>query len=113
MKSQICISHYKGEETSQYLIERSLMRPRNLLKMLAHRLGFVVNLGRERIEQADIEKGLKAYSLDLITDDVAPDSYPVGLRVWWLPSCTIGTSGQGAEPASAAPWPCCDEKFAA
>ena len=46
--------------------------------------------------------------------DVAPDSYPVGLRVWWLPSCTIGTLGQGAEPlASAAPWPRCGKKFAA
>jgi hypothetical protein len=66
--SQICISHYRGEETSQYLIDRSLMRPRNLLKMLAHCRGFAVNLGRERIEQTDIEKGLKAYSLDLITE---------------------------------------------
>jgi hypothetical protein len=66
--SQICISHHKGEETSQYLIDRSLMRPRNLLKMLAHCRGFAVNLGRERIEQGDILKGLKAYSLDLITE---------------------------------------------
>jgi hypothetical protein len=66
--SQICVSHHKGEETSQYLIDRSLMRPRNLLKMLAHCRGFAVNLGRERIEQGDILKGLKAYSLDLITE---------------------------------------------
>lgn len=66
--SQICISHHNGEETSQYLIDRSLMRPRNLLKILAHCRGFAVNLGRERIEQTDIEKGLKAYSLDLITE---------------------------------------------
>jgi hypothetical protein len=66
--SQICVSHYNGEETSQYLIDRSLMRPRNLLKMLAHCRGFAVNLGRERIEHIDIEKGLNAYSLDLITE---------------------------------------------
>ncbi len=66
--SQICISHYKGEETSQYLIERSLMRPRNFLKMFAHCRGFAVNLGHERIEEVDIEKGLRAYSLDLITE---------------------------------------------
>jgi hypothetical protein len=66
--SQICISHHNGEETSQYLIDRSLMRPRNLLKIFAHCRGFAVNLGRERIEQIDIEKGLKAYSLDLITE---------------------------------------------
>ena len=41
--------------------------------------------------------------------DVAPDSYPVALRVWRLPSCTVGAMGQGAEPsASAAPWPDCE-----
>jgi hypothetical protein len=46
--------------------------------------------------------------------DVAPDTYPVALRVWQLPSCTVGAMGQGAEPsASAAPWPDCGEKFAA
>jgi hypothetical protein len=49
-------------------VDRSLMRPRNLLQMLVHCRGFAVNLGRERIEQTDIEKGLKAYSLDLITE---------------------------------------------
>ena len=66
--SKICVSHYHGEETSQYLIERSLMRPRNLLKIFAHCRGFAVNLGRERISDDDIEKGLRAYSLDLITE---------------------------------------------
>ncbi|MBI1683625.1 P-loop ATPase, Sll1717 family [Caulobacter hibisci] len=66
--SEICLSHYEGEETSQYFIERSLMRPRNLLKILGHALGFAVNLNRARIEEADIEKGMRAYSLDLITE---------------------------------------------
>jgi hypothetical protein len=65
---QICITHYKGEETSQYLIDRSLMRPRNFLKMVAHCRGFAVNLGRDRIGETDIEKGLRAYSLDLVTE---------------------------------------------
>jgi hypothetical protein len=46
--------------------------------------------------------------------DVAPDSYPVARRVWQSPFCTVGATGQGAEPLrSAAPWPDCDEKFAA
>src|SRR5262249_25536255 len=36
--------------------------------------------------------------------DVAPNSYPGSLRVWQLPFCTIGATGQGAEPLwSAAP----------
>ena len=66
--AQVCVTHYKGEETSQYLIDRSLMRPRNLLKVIAHCRGFAVNLGHERIEDSDIEKGLRAFSLDLITE---------------------------------------------
>jgi hypothetical protein len=66
--SQVCISHYRGEETSQYLIDRSLMRPRNLIKLFAHCRGFAVGLDRARIEDSDFEKGLRAYSLDLITE---------------------------------------------
>ena len=43
-----------------------------------------------------------------------PYPYPVALRVWRLPSCTVRAMCQGAEPlASAAPWPDCGEKFAA
>ena len=66
--SQISVSHYHGEETSQYLIDRSLMRPRNLIKLLAHCRGFAVGLERARIEEVDLEKGLRAYSIDLITE---------------------------------------------
>ena len=66
--AQICISHFRGEETSQLLIDRSLMRPRNLIKLLSHCRGFAVGMGRARIEELDFEKGLKAYSLDLITE---------------------------------------------
>jgi hypothetical protein len=36
--------------------------------MVAHCRGFAVNLAHERIENADIEKGLRAFSLDLITE---------------------------------------------
>ena len=44
------------------------MRPRNLIKLLSHCRGFAVGMGRARIEEVDFEKGLKAYSLDLITE---------------------------------------------
>jgi hypothetical protein len=66
--AEICVSHYKGEESSQYLIDRTLMRPRNLIKLLSHCRSFAVGLERSRIEEADFEKGLRAYSLDLITE---------------------------------------------
>jgi hypothetical protein len=77
---QICLTHYKGEETSQYLIERCLMRPRFLINLISQCKGFAVNLNHSRIEEEDIEKGFKAYSTDLLTDisyeirDVLPDA---------------------------------------
>jgi len=65
---KICASHYKGEESSQYLIERSLMRPRFLLNLISQCKSFAINLNHEKILEDDIEKGLTAYSTDLLTD---------------------------------------------
>lgn len=65
---EICTSHYHGEESSQYLIDRSLMRPRNLIKLLTHCRSFAVGLEHSRIEESDLDKGLRAYSLDLIVE---------------------------------------------
>lgn len=76
----ICVSHYKGEETSQYLIDRSLMRPRFLINLISQCKGFAVNLNHTTIEPEDIEKGFKSYSADLLTDityeirDVFPEA---------------------------------------
>jgi len=65
---KICISHYNGEESSQYLIDRSLMRPRFLLNMISQCKSFAINLNHDRILEEDIKKGLAAYSTDLLTD---------------------------------------------
>ncbi len=64
----ICVSHFEGEETSQYLMERSLMRPRFLINLISQCKGFAVNLNHTQIEAADIQKGFKSYSTDLLTD---------------------------------------------
>lgn len=64
----ICVSHYYGEDTSAYFIERSLMRPRNLLKIFSHTKGFANNFNHLKIEETDIEKGIKAYSQDLLIE---------------------------------------------
>ena len=64
----ICISHYRGEESAAYMIERSLMRPRNLLKIFAHSKGFASNFSHVKIDDSDIEKGLRAYSQDLLIE---------------------------------------------
>ncbi|TPQ31541.1 hypothetical protein C2U70_23880 [Bradyrhizobium guangdongense] len=65
---ELCISHYRGEDTSSYLIRRTLMRPRNLLKIFNHCRGFATNFNRDIISDTDIEKGLKTYSSDLLQE---------------------------------------------
>lgn len=65
---KLCVSHVHGEESSQFLIDRSLMRPRFLLNLVTQCKGFAINLGHSRIEEDDILKGVEAYSADLLTD---------------------------------------------
>jgi hypothetical protein len=64
----LCVSHYHGEETSAYIIERSLMRPRNVLKIFSHARGFASNLNHTKITESDLEKGVRAYSQDLLIE---------------------------------------------
>jgi hypothetical protein len=66
--STFCVSHYHGEDTSAYLIDRSLMRPRNLLKIFNHCRGFATNFRHVKIDENDIERGLRAYSNDLLVE---------------------------------------------
>lgn len=63
-----CVSHYKGDETSTYIIDRSLMRPRNVLKIFSHAKGFAANLNHTKITETDLEKGIRAYSQDLLIE---------------------------------------------
>lgn len=65
---KIFVSHYAGEDSSQYLIDRSLMRPRFLLNLINQCKSFAINLNHDRVLEEDIEKGLTAYSTDLLTD---------------------------------------------
>jgi hypothetical protein len=65
---KIFVSHYHGEETSQYLIDRSLMRPRFLLNLINQCKSFAINLNHDRVNEKDIEKGVIAYSTDLLRD---------------------------------------------
>jgi energy-coupling factor transporter ATP-binding protein EcfA2 len=64
----ICSSHVRGEESSSYIVARSLMRPRNVLKIFNHAKGFANNFSRSKIIEEDIEKGLRAYSQDLVIE---------------------------------------------
>lgn len=66
--TSICVPIIDGEDTAQYLINRSLMRPRSLLDLVGHCKGYALNLGHQRIEKGDIQKGCKAFSNDLLSE---------------------------------------------
>jgi len=65
---KICISHIQGEDTSQFLIDRSLMRPRFLINLINQCKSFAINFKHSIIEEEDIMKGFNAFSTDLLTD---------------------------------------------
>ena len=66
--TSICVPIIEGEDSAQYLIDRSLMRPRSLLDLIGHCKGYALNLGHSRIEKEDIAKGCSAFSNDLLSE---------------------------------------------
>ena len=66
--AQVSVSHIRGEETSQYIIERCMMRPRSLIDFLRFCRSHAVNLGHQRIEVDDIDAGEEQYSTQLVND---------------------------------------------
>ncbi len=65
---QVCLSHYEGEPWLTFMAGRSLMRPRNLLKLFRYSLAYAINMGHQRIESEDITRGLRTYAQDLIIE---------------------------------------------
>ena len=76
---EIATSHYKGEDSFQFIVDRCLMRPRFLINFIGHCKSFAVNLNHKKIQESDIAKGFQAYSADILTDisleihDILPD----------------------------------------
>lgn len=66
--TRICVPIIDGQDSAQYLIDRSLMRPRSLLDLIGHCKGYALNLGHVRIEKDDIVKGCNAFSNDLLSE---------------------------------------------
>jgi hypothetical protein len=79
----IALPVLNGEDTLHFLITRSMMRPRYLLRLINHCKGSAINFGRDRIDESDVEVGLSAYSTDVVTEiglemrDVLPASEDV------------------------------------
>ena len=63
--NRICVSHVEGEDSADFLIGRSLMRPRNFLNLVNHCKSIAVNLRHPKIQEEDIVKALDTYSADI------------------------------------------------
>jgi hypothetical protein len=76
----IAAPNVTGEESSQFVIDRCLMRPRALLDLVGHCRSVAINLRHQRIEREDFEKGLQAFSTDLLSEinleirDILPEA---------------------------------------
>ncbi|MDR4459783.1 MAG: type IV secretory system conjugative DNA transfer family protein [Nitrospirales bacterium] len=64
----VCISHHSGEPWLSLMAGRSLMRPRNLLKLFRYSLGYAINMEHQKIESEDITRGLRTYAQDLVVE---------------------------------------------
>lgn len=65
---QICVSHIRGEETFSFLLDRSLYRPRNVLKLIYHCRASAINLRKDQIDEDDLGKGITAFSQDILLE---------------------------------------------
>jgi hypothetical protein len=65
---RICISHIRGEESSHYMVDRCLMRPRSLIDLVRFCRSHAINLGHSRMELEDIINGEEQYSTQLVND---------------------------------------------
>jgi hypothetical protein len=71
---------FGGQESSAYILDRSLMRPRALIDFLSHAKAHAVNLRHTKILEEDFKLGERAYSTDLINQidleiqDVNPEA---------------------------------------
>lgn len=64
----ISVSHIQGEDTAEFLITRSLMRPRNFLRLINYCKSNAVNLGHMKFTSEDIEKAAATFSADIVNE---------------------------------------------
>ncbi|MCA9112686.1 MAG: hypothetical protein KDA52_22230, partial [Planctomycetaceae bacterium] len=75
-----CVSHVDGEESSEYLIDRCLMRPRALIELVSQCRSHAVNLNKVKIDESDFIQGEAAFSSNLVTNialevrDIMPEA---------------------------------------
>ena len=61
-------AHVGPEDSFRYMVERTLMRPRDLLNFLHRAIEVAVNRGHEKVIEDDIRKAEEAYSEDIFLE---------------------------------------------
>ncbi len=61
-------THIKGEESFGYILGRTLMRPRDLLRFVRGCIEVAVNRGHDRVTEADVQQAERSYSEDAFVD---------------------------------------------
>ena len=62
------VSHVSGEESFSYILERTLMRPRELLRFVRDCINVAVNRRHESVREEDILHAERSYSEDALVD---------------------------------------------
>ncbi len=95
-------SHIRGEESFTFILERTLMRPREVLRFVRDSINVAVNRRHERVSENDILYAEKSYSEDALVDvslelkDIRPEFADapyafIGSRVQ-LSTADVGTA---------------------
>jgi hypothetical protein len=66
--SRICAPLINGESSFDYIIDRTLMRPRNLLRFIRHAVDVAMNRAHDRILEDDLLHAERLYSSDVLTE---------------------------------------------
>ncbi|MGC2706216.1 MAG: hypothetical protein WA361_16985, partial [Candidatus Acidiferrales bacterium] len=61
-------THIKGEESFSYILGRTLMRPRDVLRFIRGCIEVAINRGHDRVTEADVQQAERAFSEDAFVD---------------------------------------------
>ena len=91
MWAQFFPSHVKGEESFQFVLNRTLMRPRELLRFVRECIDVGVNRQRQKLTEDDILQAEKGYSSDALVD-VCLEMRDVNANFGDVPYAFIGST---------------------
>jgi hypothetical protein len=60
--------HVRGEDSFQYILNRTMMRPREVLRFVRESVNTAINRRREKVTEADFLQAEKTYSADALVD---------------------------------------------